>query len=105
MTSNEIKNPVSYYHIYIERGELKCAPFGTATYRDPVIVYTDFNQDNEDLYGWWHVSCSYAFQKTAKGTIFNTNIFQMLEETMVGLPKFYPPNQLKATFGKQPTID
>ena len=29
----------------------------------------------------------------------------MLEETMVGLPKFYPTNQLMATFGKNTRDD
>ena len=64
-------------------------------------MFTDFNKENEDIYGWWHVSCSYAFQQTAKGTLFNTQVLQVLEETMVGLPKFYPTNSLMATFGKQ----
>ena len=47
------------------------------------------------------MSCSYNFQKSSKGTLFNTNIAQTLEETMIGLPKFYPTNSLYAAFGKQ----
>ena len=54
---------------------------------------------NQDTYGRWHVSCSYLFQQSAKGTLINSNIQQMLEETMVGLSKFYPTNSLVATFG------
>ena len=61
MVSNENTNPAPYYHVFIEQGVLKCAPFGTKSYKDPVIVFTDFNKQNEDIYGWWHVSCSYAF--------------------------------------------
>jgi len=26
---SSVKNPQDYYHIYIQEGELKCAPFGT----------------------------------------------------------------------------
>ena len=102
MVSGE-KNAQDYYSIYIQNGQLKCAPFGTASFKDPVIVFTQFKLANQDVYGWWHVSCSYSFQQSAKGTLFNTNVNQQLEETMVGLPKFYPTNSIVACFGKSPT--
>lgn len=62
MASTEKSNPQLYYQVYIQGGALKCAPFGTANYKDPVIALTDFSLENEDVYGWWHVSCSYSFQ-------------------------------------------
>ena len=104
MISSE-SNPQLYYHIYIESGTLKCAPFGSRlfgamSFKDPVITFTEFSAENADTYGWWHVSCSYAFQKSAKGTLYNTNVSQTQEETMIGLPKFYPTNSLVASFGK-----
>ena len=49
------------------------------------------------------MSCSYQFQQKAKGTLYNTKVFQQLEETMVGLPKFYPTNSLLSSFGKHPS--
>lgn len=73
MISNE-NNPQLYYHVYIQNGDLKCAPFGTASFKDPILTFTQFSLENQDTYGWWHVSCSYNFQKTAKGTLFNTNL-------------------------------
>lgn len=99
MVSNN-QNPQDYYHIYIQNGELKCAPFGTRSYKDPVITFSQFKKENADTYGWWHVSCSYSFQQSARGSLFNSKMIQSFEETMVGLPKFYPTNSLLATFGK-----
>ena len=32
-------NPQLYYHVYIQDGDLKCAPFGNKGSRDPVIVF------------------------------------------------------------------
>ena len=61
MVSND-NNPQDYYHVYIEGGVLKCAPFGNGFYKDPIIAFSDFNLANEDTYGWWHISCSYNFQ-------------------------------------------
>lgn len=81
---------------------MKCAPFGNRSYKDPIITFDQFKAENADTYGWWHVSCSYAFQQTAKGSLFNTKVAQTFEETMVGLPKFYPTNSLIASFGKSP---
>ena len=68
------KNPQDYYHVYIQAGELKCAPFGTQSFKDPIITFTQFKLANQDTYGWWHISCSYSFQQSAKGTLFNTNV-------------------------------
>jgi len=41
MISSE-NNPQLYYHVYIQDGSLKCAPFGTKSFRDPVMTFTDF---------------------------------------------------------------
>ena len=98
------ENPLLYYHIYIQQGELKCAPFGTTSFKDPIITFTQFSKENEDVFGWWHISCSSTFEQTARGTLFNTKIGeQSVEETMVGLKKYYPMNPLIASFGKQPS--
>jgi len=37
--------------------------------------------------------------------LYNTNVFQVLEETMAGLPKFYPTNSLLASFGDGANTD
>ena len=67
-------------------------------------MFTPFSEENEDVFGWWHISCSCKFGETAKGTIFNTRILeQSYEETMVGLRKYYPLNPIIASFGKQPS--
>ena len=50
-----------YYQIYIDEGDLVCAPFGLKNMRDPVLRFTDFKQVNADIFGWWHISCSYEF--------------------------------------------
>ena len=55
-----------------------------------MITFNKFRKENEDTYGWWHISCSYAYEVKAKGALFNTNVYQSLEETMVGVPRFYP---------------
>ena len=104
MVSNT-QNPQDYYHVYIQNGELKCAPFGNRNYRDPVISFSLFKEENADTYGWWHVSCSYSFQQSAKGSLYNSKVSQSLEETMIGLPKFYPTNSLLASFGKSSVAD
>ena len=95
-------DPQQYYQVYISTdGELKCAPFGNQQFKDPILTFTDFRLENEDEYAWWHVSCSYKFGEQAKGTLFNTNVVQARSETMIGLPKFYPTNSLRASFGRQ----
>ena len=99
MVSSE-NNPQDYYHVYIKDGALKCAPFGSGSQKDPIITFDQFKLGNADTYGWWHIACGYSFQNTAKGTLFNTNVVQTLEETMVRLPKFYPTNSLIGSFGK-----
>lgn len=45
MVSNN-ENPQDYYRIYIQNGELKCAPFGTRSYKDPVITFSQFKFEN-----------------------------------------------------------
>lgn len=42
MVANENSKPTPYYHVYLEDGALKCAPFGLKSFKDPVIVFTDF---------------------------------------------------------------
>ena len=42
MVSNE-QNPQEYYTIWIQNGDLKCAPFGTETQKDPIITFTKFS--------------------------------------------------------------
>ena len=61
-----------YYQIYIRNGDLVCAPFGNNDPLDPVLVFDSFKKRNQDVFGWWHVSCSYHFQETVKGTLFNS---------------------------------
>ena len=60
MVSSE-NNPQLYYHVYIYDGDLKCAPFGNKSFKDPIITFTKFAAENQDAYGWWHISCSYQF--------------------------------------------
>ena len=60
MISSE-NNPQLYYHVYIENGDLKCAPFGASFFKDPILTFTQFRYENQDTYGWWHISCSYKF--------------------------------------------
>ena len=78
MVSGRI-NAQLYYHVYIENGDLKCAPFGDVSFKDPVLTFTQFSLENQDTYGWWHISCSYKFQDRAKGILYNTNVEQSLE--------------------------
>lgn len=103
MTS-EGSSPFLYYHIYTQGGKLKCAPFGNQSFKDPIVTFQAFSPENEDTYGWWHVACSYSFQQVARGALVNTRVTESQEETMVGLPKFYPQNKIVASFGK-PTSD
>ena len=58
------KDPYLYYHVYIQNGDLKCAPFGKSqeSHKDPIISFSDFSEENADTYGWWHITCSYSFQ-------------------------------------------
>lgn len=63
-----------YFEIFIQGGELVCAPFGVRSVRNPLVAFTAFNQENEDEFGWWHISCSYSFQQKTTGTIFNTKV-------------------------------
>ena len=41
-----VNNPQDYYHVYIESGSLKCAPFGSKSSKDPVITFTQFKLTN-----------------------------------------------------------
>ena len=49
------------FEIFIQGGELVCAPFGTEQIRDPVISFEEFSMENADQFGWWHISCSYSY--------------------------------------------
>ena len=46
---------------------------GTQKVGDPTVTFDEFNFANEDDLGWWHVSCSYSFQKTIQATLYNEN--------------------------------
>ena len=43
---SSVSNPQDYYHIYIENGDLKCAPFGNKSSKDPVITFDKFKLTN-----------------------------------------------------------
>ena len=88
-----------FLQIYIDQGDLVCAPFGKINERDPELRFTDFKLANVDLQGWWHISCSYNFQERARGILYNTEIEQTLEESLSGLPKYYPMDSLKVSLG------
>lgn len=97
---SDLDNPQLYYQVYIGTdGHLKCAPFGSQAFTDPIVSFDEFSLENEDTYGWWHISCSYSFQENVKGILYNSNVYQSREETMKGLPKFYPINSLISSFG------
>jgi hypothetical protein len=88
-----------YYQVYIQDGDLVCAPFGTLTFNDPVLVFDDFSLANKDKFSWWHISCSYSFQEDAKGTLYNSKVNQYKEVNTVGYPGYYPDDSLEASFG------
>ena len=52
--------------------------------------FKEFKVSNEDIFGWWHVSCDYAFQQRAKGRLFNTLLEERVDASLAGLPKYYP---------------
>jgi len=60
--------------VYVQNGVLTCAPFGSVSINDVRLSFTQFSLDHEDTFGWWHVTCSYSFQKQARATLFNTNV-------------------------------
>lgn len=56
--------------------------------------------ENADKFGWWHVSCSYAFQDKAKGTLFNSKINQEIEVPLSGVSFYYPQSGLFVQIAK-----
>jgi hypothetical protein len=88
-----------YYEIFIQDGMLHCAPFGQASLNDPLISFSDFKEENEDKFGWWHVVCSYSFQKQIKGWLYNTKVGGYETLSLVGSSSYYPLDSLVGTFG------
>jgi hypothetical protein len=83
-----------YYEVFVQNGVLFCAPFGSASINDSKLSFNLFGARNEDQFGWWHVSCSYSFQKVARGTLFNSNVDDKQSISLGGNSSFFPQDSL-----------
>lgn len=70
----DISGKYPYYELFVQNGVLYCAPFGSQSINDVKLAFIQFNQPNEDKFGWWHASCSYSFQKITRASLFNTKV-------------------------------
>ena len=99
LSINDKTNEYTYLQIYIEGEDLVCAPFGIINSRDPALRFTDFKLSNVDVQGWWHISCSYEFQERARCVLYNSEVEQVVEASLSGLPKYYPMDSLRVSLG------
>lgn len=76
-----------------------CAPFGTALITNPQVVIRDFSNSNTDQWGWWHISCGYAYQQNLQMTLKNDRIDNFASTSLIGFGDFIPQNSLSVSFG------
>lgn len=65
--------------------------------KSPVIRFYEFSPEKEDIYGWWHVSCSYSFQDKVVGTLYNSVTSERQEYPLAGIPFFFPSSSLEVS--------
>lgn len=80
-------------------GDLVCAPFGTTLVTNPQVVIRDFSNSNTDQWGWWHISCGYAYQQNVQMTLKNDKIDNFASASLIGFGNFIPKDSLSVSFG------
>lgn len=95
----DISGKYPYYELFVQNGVLYCAPFGSQSINDVKLAFSQFNQPNEDKFGWWHASCSYSFQKITRASLFNTKVNTEQSLPLKDSSNFFPQDSLQASFG------
>jgi len=51
------------------------------------------------MWGWWHVSCSYAYQQYLQMTLKNDRVDNFASTSLIGFGDFMPKDSLAVSFG------
>ncbi|CDW85845.1 UNKNOWN [Stylonychia lemnae] len=80
--------------------KLICAPFGITSITSPQIGFTQYTQANKAKSGWYHIACSYEYQKDLIGYLSNSKLNdEILSQSLVGIPTNLPADTYEIWIG------
>ena len=89
-----------YMMVYMQGGELVCAPYGIDIPSNPIVTIKGFSQNNTDSWGWWHVTCSVDGGQRVRMTAYNTQVNFVGEKVLYGNSLMIPAESMIASFGR-----
>jgi hypothetical protein len=85
--------------IAIYKNKLFCLPFGSKTNGPVYLKFDEFKPENEDVLGWWHLSCSYSYKGEMWASLSNEYIIEASKNKKVGRKATLPSGYYKGQFG------